>query len=350
MTGLIGRSRVPVAFAAIYAIWGSTYLAVALALQSLPPLLLVGARSLAAGLILLGIEWSRAGSLPTTGDSLAYAQQYVPSGLAAVIFATVPFWFALLNFAAPVGRRPNIASLFGLIPGLAGVALIAWRPVAAGSNAIEPAMVLLLLGSALSWAAGSLLGQRRATGVSAIALAGMQLMCGGAALLAASGLLGEWKAFTPGGISAVSWAGFAYLTLAGSVIALTAYLWLLDHVSGSAVTTYTFITPIMAVLLGWVFLGERLNALMLLGTTLVIGSVVLVWRLEAKATGEHVPDARIRGDGASSVPIPKFASACDTSDRNIGTGTPDPWLTSRAVIMRKQAFIRDTTLTSPPAQ
>jgi drug/metabolite transporter (DMT)-like permease len=310
MTGVIGRSRVPVAFAAIYAIWGSTYLAVALALQSLPPLLLVGARSLAAGLILIGIEWLRAGSLPAAGvwmsaalgglllfvgchGSLAYAQQYVPSGLAAVIFATVPFWFALLNFAAPAGRRPNIASLFGLVPGLAGVALIAWRPVSATSSPIEPAMVLLLLGSALSWAAGSLLGQRRATGVSAIALAGMQLICGGAALLAASGLIGEWKGFTLGGVSAVSWAGFAYLTVAGSVIALTAYLWLLDHVSGSAVTTYTFITPIIAVLLGWIFLGERLSALMLLGTTLVIGSVVLVWRLEAKAAGVHPLYTRI---------------------------------------------------------
>jgi drug/metabolite transporter (DMT)-like permease len=312
MVGRMTRGPVIAAFAAIYAIWGSTYLALALALQSLPSFLLVGARSIAGGLILLGIERSRSGALPRAGawmpaalgglllfvgchGSLAYAQQYVPSGLAAVMIATVPFWFVLLNFATPVGRRPNIASLLGLIPGLAGVALIAWRRISPGSSSVDPAMVLLLLGSALSWAAGSLVGQRRATGVSAIALAGMQLVCGGAVLLAASGLVGEWKEFTLGGVSPISWAGFAYLTLAGSVTAYTAYVWLLDRVPGSLVTTYTFITPIIAIFLGWTFLGERLSAQMLLGTILIIGSVILVWRLENESGGrKDVPDMSSR--------------------------------------------------------
>ena len=311
MVDRIGRAPFIAAFAAICAIWGSTYLAVALALQSLPPFLLVGARSLAGGLILLGIERSRSGALPPAGawmpaalgglllfvgchGSLAYAQQYVASGVAAVIFATVPFWFVLLNFATSARRRANIASLFGLLPGLAGVALIAWRGVSPESGSVEPAMVLLLLGSALSWAVGSLVGQRRATGVSAIALAGMQLVCGGAFLLAASGLVGEFKEFTPAGVSAVSWAAFTYLTLAGSVTAFSAYVWLLDRVPGSLVTTYTFITPINALLLGWVFLGERLSAQMLLGSTLVIGSVILVWRLEAEPGGhKDVPGMSI---------------------------------------------------------
>jgi drug/metabolite transporter (DMT)-like permease len=305
------RSPVVAAFATIYAIWGSTYLALALALQSLPPFLLMGARSVAAGLILLGIERSHSGALPPVGSwipaalgglllfvgchgSLAFAQQYVPSGVAAVMIATVPFWFVLLNLAAPVGRRPSIASLLGLAPGLAGVALIAWRRVSPESNLVEPAMVLLLLASALSWAAGSLVGQRRATGVSAIALAGMQLVCGGAVLLAASGLVGEWKEFALGGVSPVSWAGFAYLTLAGSVTAYTAYVWLLDRVPGSLVTTYTFITPIIAVFLGWTFLGERLSGQMLLGTALVIGSVFLMWRLESESGGrKDAPDMSI---------------------------------------------------------
>jgi drug/metabolite transporter (DMT)-like permease len=319
MASRIGRGPVILAFATIYAIWGSTYLALALALQSLPPFLLVGARSVVGGLILLGIEQSRGGALPRASawmpaalgglllfvgchGSLAYAQQYLPSGLAAVMIATVPFWFVLLNFALPVGRRPNIASLFGLIPGLVGVALIAWRRVSPGSSSVDPAMVLLLLGSALSWAAGSLVGQRRAAGVSAIALAGMQLVCGGAVLLAASGLVGEWKEVTLGGVSAMSWAGFAYLTLAGSVTAYTAYVWLLDRVPGSLVTTYTFITPIIALLLGWTFLGERLSAQMLLGTILIIASVILVWRLEIESRGhKDVPDMSSRSVRPSGV-------------------------------------------------
>jgi drug/metabolite transporter (DMT)-like permease len=311
MVSGIGHGRVIVAFATIYAIWGSTYLALALALQSLPPFLLVGVRSIAGGLILLGIERSRSGALPPAGawmpaalgglllfagchGSLAYAQQYVPSGLAAVMIATVPFWFVLLNVAMPRSHRPNIGNLLAPIPGLAGVALIAWRRVSPESSSVDPTMVLLLLASAFSWAAGSRVGQRRATGVSATALAGMQLLCGGAVLLVASGLVGEWKEFTLGGVSPISWAGFAYLTLAGSVTAYTAYVWLLDRVSGSFVTTYTFITPIIAIFLGWTFLGERLSAQMLLGTTLVISSVFLMWRLESESgEGKDVPDMRI---------------------------------------------------------
>src|SRR5215470_3386407 len=183
MVGRIARGPVVAAFATIYVIWGSTYLAVALALQSLPPFLLIGTRSVIAGLILLGIEWLRGGELPPTNvwmsaalgglllfvgchGSLAYAQQYVPSGLTAVMIATVPFWFVLLDFVAPAGRRANVRSLFGLVPGLAGVALIASRRVSPEANSVDPAMVLLLLGSALSWAAGSRVGQRRAISVS----------------------------------------------------------------------------------------------------------------------------------------------------------------------------------------
>jgi drug/metabolite transporter (DMT)-like permease len=300
----IGRRSVIVAFATIYAIWGSTYLAVALALQSVPPFLLVGTRSVAGGFILLAIERARGGTLPAAGawlpasvgglllfvgchGSLAYAQQYVPSGLTAVMIATVPFWFVLLDFVTPAGRRANVASLFGLVPGLAGVALIASRRVSPEANSVDPAMVLLLLGSALSWAAGSIVGQRRAISVSAIALAGMQLVCGGVILLAGSWLVGEWQEFTLGGVLPSAWAAFAYLTLAGSVTAYSAYVWLLDRVPGSLVTTYTFITPIIAIFLGWTFLGERLSVQMLLGTALVIGSVILVWRLET------VPDISI---------------------------------------------------------
>jgi drug/metabolite transporter (DMT)-like permease len=134
--------------------------------------------------------------------------------------------------------------------------------------------------------------------LSVIALAGMQLVCGGAVLLAGSGLIGEWKEFKLGGVSAVSWAAFAYLTLGGSVIAYTAYVWLLDRVPGSLVTTYTFITPIIAIFLGWTFLGERLSPQMLLGTMLVIGSVILVWRLETESGGrKQLPSMRVAQEG-----------------------------------------------------
>jgi drug/metabolite transporter (DMT)-like permease len=292
--------RLIAAFAAVYLIWGSTFLALALGLQSIPPLLLMAARSIAAGVILLAIEqvrghgpapgraWASAawsGLLLFVGchGTLAYAQQYVPSGLAAVMLATVPFWIVLLNVFAPADPRTKMLTFAGLLPGLAGVALIAWPGDPREVAAIDPSMLLLLVGSAFFWAAGSLLSQRQQALTSAIALSGMQLVCGGAALLIGSGLLGELRGFSFQDVSAISWAGLCYLIGAGSVIGFTAYMWLLDHAPGPLVATYTFVNPIIAVILGWRFLGERPTPQMLVGIVLVVGSVVAVWRLNSRA-------------------------------------------------------------------
>jgi drug/metabolite transporter (DMT)-like permease len=292
----IARSRLIAAFAAVYLIWGSTFLALALGLQSIPPLLLMAARSVAAGAILLAIEQVRRPGFPcrrawvsaaASGlllfvgchGTLAYAQQYVPSGLAAVMLATVPFWIVLLGVFAPPDRRPTMLTLAGLLPGLAGVALIAWPQDPRALPAIDPLMLVLLLGSAFFWAAGSLVSQRQPVFTSAIALSGMQLICGGVALLIGSGLSGELSGFSIHDVSAISWDGLLYLIGAGSVIGFTAYMWLLDHASGPLVATYTFINPIIAVILGWRFLGERPTPQMLVGTVLVVGSVAAVWRL-----------------------------------------------------------------------
>jgi drug/metabolite transporter (DMT)-like permease len=300
MAHQVGRSPAVAAFAAVYVIWGSTYLALALALASMPPLLLTGARSVSAGAILLGIQRLRSSGLPSARawgfaavvgvlmfvgchGTLAYAQQYVPSGLAAVMLATIPFWIVLLNFAASPGGRPSLLSFVGLVPGLAGVALITWSGGLLETKPIPPAMVLLLLGSAFSWAAGSVISQRHATATPAVAAAGMQLVCGGVVLLVASALAGELDGFSTAGISAVSWLGFAYLTIAGSVVAFTAYMWLLDHLPGPLVATYTFVTPVIAVVLGSTFLGERMSAPMLAGTALVVCSVIAVWCLDSPA-------------------------------------------------------------------
>jgi drug/metabolite transporter (DMT)-like permease len=124
--------------------------------------------------------------------------------------------------------------------------------------------------------------RRQAASTPALALSGMQLVCGGAALLAAGALAGEVGRFAPAEVSVVSWAALAYLTLAGAVVAFTAYVWLLDHAPGPLVATYTFVNPAIAVVLGWAVLGERPGALTLFAMALVVGSVAVVWRLEAK--------------------------------------------------------------------
>jgi drug/metabolite transporter (DMT)-like permease len=308
------RVRLVAAFAAIYLVWGSTYLAIALGLQTVPPFLLMGGRSVVAGTILLGLTWLRTSELPPAGawphaaasglllfagchGAAAYAQQHVPSGLAAVVLATIPFWIALLAFLAPVGdgRRPRAAGLLAMMPGLGGVALVAWRGAAAaegGGAGLEPAMAALLVAAAFSWAAGSVLSRRHAASTPALALAGMQLLSGGVALLVASVLAGEVTGFSPAGVSAVSWAALAYLTLVGSVVTFAAYVWLLDHAPGPLVGTYTFVNPVVAVALGWAVLGERPSASMLMGMVLVVGSVVAAWQLDGPRAARPRPRAQ----------------------------------------------------------
>jgi drug/metabolite transporter (DMT)-like permease len=256
------------AFAAVYILWGSTYLAIALAVRSIPPFLMIGLRSVAAGAILLGLAQVRNPGLPRARvwasaaasgillfggchGTLAYAEEYVPSGLAAVMLATIPFWIVLIKFVISAEDRPTPMTLAALVPGLAGVALFALPAGSQAAGPIAPEMVLILLASACMWAVGSVISQRQSASVPAITSAGMQLLCGGGALLIASALKGELGGFSISQVSPVSLAGLGYLTLAGSIVAFTAYVWLLDHARAPLVATYTFVNPIVAVVLGW---------------------------------------------------------------------------------------------------
>jgi drug/metabolite transporter (DMT)-like permease len=298
------RGLLLAAFASVYVLWGSTYLAIALAVQSIPPFLMIGVRSVAAGAILFGLAQLRSPGFPpgrawasaaASGvllfggchGALAYAETYVPSGLAAVMLATIPFWMVLIKFTISTEDRPKVMTLTALVAGLAGVALFMLPSGRQETGPIAPLMVLILLGSAFMWAAGSIISQRQSASMPAVTSAGMQLLCGGAAILVASSLKGELAGFSPSQVSLVSWAGLAYLTIAGSVVAFAAYVWLLDHARATLVATYTFVNPIIAVALGWAVLGEHLTLQMLAGFSLVVASVVAVWRLEASAPVER---------------------------------------------------------------
>ena len=296
------QARLAAAFLAIYILWGSTYLAVALGLESIPPFLLMGLRSLAGGLVLLawsgrqagvlsGQAWLHAGAcglLFFVGchGVLAYAQVRVPSGIAAIMLATIPFWITLINFVFSTARRPSTKTLIALLPGFAGVAFIAWRQATSHEHPVGTVEILLLLISALSWAIGSLLSRRHATSTSAIALSGMQLTVGGGALLIASIVTGELQRFSPRAVSVESAAALAYLITAGTIVGFVAYVWLLDNISTSLVATYTFVNPVIAVALGWIVLQERPTAAMLFGALLVVGSVIAVWLFEPSSIPE----------------------------------------------------------------
>ena len=281
---------------------GGTYLAIALGLQSIPPFLLIGSRSLLGGGALfvyslwLGSgrrpwrDWGHAaisGAMLFLGchGSLAYAQRVVPSGLAAIVLATIPFWIVLINRA--IGQKETIRKIVGLAPGFFGVALIAWRQAVDTSRPVSILMIALLLGAALSWALGSVYAQRRASHIPAPELAEMQLLCGGIALLAGSALAGEWTDFSVARVTMVSWAGLLYLGLLGSALGNTAYFWLLDRYSAPVIATYTFVNPVIAVILGVIVLGESVSVATLVGSALVLSSIATLLYLSYAARTAH---------------------------------------------------------------
>jgi drug/metabolite transporter (DMT)-like permease len=306
------RPAIIVAFAVIYVIWGSTYLAVAVALHAIPPFLLMGSRSIAGGCLLLAAAWASrqwigvsssmraaaCGVLFFVGchGTLAYAQQHVPSALAAILLATIPFWIVLIGVVLPGRERPSLRQLGLLVPGLVGVALIVLGQTD-GVRAAGHADLVLLLAAALSWAAGTVLSERWSPPDCVVAFSGMELMAGGMVLIIISAAFGELTSFNPQAVSAAALGGWAYLTIAGTVIGFATYIWLLKRVSPTLVATYTFVNPIIAVLLGWLVLGERMNGGMALGSVLVIVSVA---GLLASRRNKPRPDERRSSASAHS--------------------------------------------------
>jgi drug/metabolite transporter (DMT)-like permease len=292
--------RVLAAFAATYVVWGSTYLAVSVALTSIPPFLLMGSRSLAGGFILLAYAQRAGAHMPariwvTAGTCglllfvgchgvMAFAQQRVPSGVTAIILATIPFWIAIAGFVAPAKKPAKPWTLALLVPGLAGVALIAWNQAASGQSDFRLLDIWLLLGASFSWALGSVLLERNASPeISAFAVSGMALIVGGAALIGLSAVAGEFQRFAFTELSASSALAWAYLVLAGTVVAFGSYVWLLERVSPTLVATYTFVNPIIAVLLGWAFLSESFTASTLIGGALIVGSIIGLLAFDSRA-------------------------------------------------------------------
>src|SRR3954452_12664712 len=297
-------------FAAVYLLWGSTYLAIALGLKSIPRFLLMALRSFCGGAILLafnsrdvvrvsGKAWLQAslcGLLFFVGchGVLAVAQRSVPSGVAAIVLATIPFLITLIDFLFPTRRRPASSALIALGPGFLGVGLVAWQNVEQAGISLVP--IVLLLGAALSWSAATVLPRGMSSQVSATLLSGMQLSVGGAVLFALRSLGGEMAGFHPADVSTISIAATLWLIISGSVIGFVAYNWLLENVSTSLVSTYTFVNPVIAVLLGTVVLNEPFSRMMLLGAGLVIVSVIVIWLAE-RSTGRPTNEKSNPGIG-----------------------------------------------------
>ncbi len=282
------------AFAAIYIFWGSTYLAIKYAIETMPPFLMAGSRFLIAGSILY--VWARlskdyekpsfkhwrtsfiVGTLLLMGGNgcVVLAQHYISSSLAALLVATEPFWIVLLSWLWLKGTRPNWKVALGLLIGFTGVYLLIGGQGDTGQNSNQIFGAFLVVGAAFSWALGSMYGLRATTPKSALLTSGMQMLSGGAVLTVVGSLKGEWTTFQIADVSTNSWFALAYLIVAGSLIGFTAYSWLLKNAEPAMVATYAYVNPVVAVILGWLIAGESFTAQMLAGAAIIIGSVALI--------------------------------------------------------------------------
>jgi drug/metabolite transporter (DMT)-like permease len=285
-------------FASIYLIWGSTYLAIRYAVETLPPFLMGGMRFAVAGFILwLIVRWQRAprpnfaqwrsaavaGTLMLAGGNglVCWAEQWVPSSIAALIVGTVPLWMVLLEWLLHRGKRPTLAVVIGLAVGFAGVALLAANGGTGGDQAMSSAVrwgAGALLLACVFWSLGSLHSRRASQGQSMLQASAMQMLGGGAAMLIIAAVIGELNHFDLASISSRSAFSFAYLVLAGSLIGYTSYIWLLRVASPTAVSTYAYVNPIVAVALGWWLGNETITSRMLLAGAMVVGAVALMTR------------------------------------------------------------------------
>ena len=292
LAGRPSRAKIVLAFAAIYIIWGSTYLAIKFAVQTIPPFWMAGARFLLAGSILyvfmrlrgtpppLRKHWLAAagvGALLLMGGngSLVWAEQRVPSGLAAILLAMIPLWMVLLDSFRKSGPKLTLRVAGGLVVGLAGAGILVGPARLWGSSRVDLLGTTVLMFSAFCWAVGSLYSRGAKLPPSPFLAAAMEMLAGGA-MLVVLGLLVEggqlhWRA-----ISMRSAAGLFYLVAFGSLLGFTAYIWLLRMVSTSRVATYGYVNPVVAVFLGWALGGESISARELLAAGIVVGAVALI--------------------------------------------------------------------------
>jgi drug/metabolite transporter (DMT)-like permease len=305
---------IAVAFAMVYLFWGSTFLAVRYGVETIPPLMLVGIRQLIAGIVLYPLSRFHSNEKPTFqhwlsgaliggllliggNGSIAWAEaKLTPTNIAAVLVATVPVWMAIMDWLRPGGPRPTWRVLTALGIGLVGVSLLVSPhiPFLSGAGAaVNPLCALVLFAGSLCWAAGSILSRHLTLPHSPLLGTSTYLISGGIMLFPISLALGEGRNFDVHQISLRSGLSVLYLAVFGSILGFTAYTYLLRHVQPARVATYAYINPVIAVILGWLFVHESVSLRMLIAAAIILGAVVMV------ITAPHAPAT----EDASGQPV-----------------------------------------------
>lgn len=282
-------TKLALGFAAVYILWGSTYLGIRFAVASIPPLLMAGVRHLVAGVTLYAIlrlsgqprptriHWKNAtllgGLLLLGGNGLvSVAEQSVSSGIAALIVAAVPFWMVLLN-AADRRVAPKLSVLAGLVLGVIGLAILVLPTGPATPDHVDPFGVIMLIVATFSWGVGSLYSPKAALPASIFLAIGMEMIAGGALLFGMGLASGEGVGFHLDAVTLKSVLALAYLIVFGSLFGFSAYVWLLKHTTPARASTYAFVNPVIAVLLGWTLAGEAFTARIALAGGIIVAGV-----------------------------------------------------------------------------
>jgi drug/metabolite transporter (DMT)-like permease len=287
------RWKTVLAFAIIYLVWGSTFLAIRVGVREVPPFLLAGMRFFVAGIVLYAWmrargtpsptrrEWAAASLLAVLIFVLDYgllfwAEQRVASGIAAVMMATIPAFMALAEILLLRTQRLTLRLGFALLAGIGGVGVLVGRSAAFGERPIETSGAIALVVAAISWSLAAALTRKLPLPASKVMSSGSQMLAGGILLTLTAAMLGEFKGFHVRAVSSGAWLALAYLIVAGSIVGFTAYVWLIHHESPTKVGTYAYVNPVVAVLVGYFLGGEPLGARTVLGTLLVLVSVIVI--------------------------------------------------------------------------
>jgi drug/metabolite transporter (DMT)-like permease len=287
------------AFAIIYFVWGSTFLAIRVGVREVPPFLLASMRFLTAGLVLYGWMLAKGERSPSVRQWLSasllallifvfdygllfWAEQRVASGVAAVMMAIIPVFMALSEIVILRTQRLSLRLALALLIGIAGVAVLVSRSLNLGGAPIDRVGAIALIFASVSWSIASVLTRKLPLPSSKVMSSGVQMLAGGAMLALAAGLLGEFRGFRPSGVSREAWLALLYLIVAGSIVGFTAYVWLIHHESPTKVGTYAYVNPVVAVLVGYFLGGEALGLRTVLGTLFVLISVVVITTARAK--------------------------------------------------------------------
>jgi drug/metabolite transporter (DMT)-like permease len=291
-SGRAPRGLIIAAFATVYLVWGSTYLGIRFAVETLPPFLMGGTRFLLAGTLLYAglrctgtpapnlASWRNAAIaalllLGIGNGGVNWAEQKVPSGLTALIIAGTPVWFAVFDWLRPGGVRPTLQTTLGITVGLIGVTmLVGSRSLDHGT--IEPAGIAALVLASMAWAIGSLYSKYTPKPASPFMTAAQQMLAGGAILSLAGMALGETSGLQWASFSTRSLWAFLYLTLIGSLVGFSAYAWLLKATTPARASTYAYVNPVIALLLGWLLGGETLTGQMLMAAAVIVSGVVII--------------------------------------------------------------------------